>query len=152
MSTPQSTARPGRPTKFSPELAATICLRLSNGETLRQICNDPTMPCRATVCLWLSEKPEFSDQYARARDLQQDYRADEILEIADAAEDAHLAKLRIDARKWLMSKTAPKKYGDRVTNIHEGGDKPIETQDTTLRDTARRIGFVLAAADRQKKD
>ena len=30
------------------------------------------------------------------------------------------SKLRVDARKWLMSKIAPKKYGDRVA--HEHGD------------------------------
>ena len=34
------------------------------------------------------------------------------------------AKLRIDARKWLMSKIAPKKYGDRTdtsVNVGVGG-------------------------------
>jgi hypothetical protein len=35
------------------------------------------------------------------------------------------SRLRIDARKWLASKMAPKKYGDRVEQAHSGGDKPI---------------------------
>ena len=49
--------------------------------------------------------------------------ADEILEIADgvkADDPIRVAQMRIDVRKWLVSKLAPKKYGDRVR--HEGGD------------------------------
>ena len=43
---------------------------------------------------------------------------EEILEIADGtpAEKGAvaLARLRIDTRKWMMSKLAPKKYGDKL--------------------------------------
>jgi hypothetical protein len=37
------------------------------------------------------------------------------------------ARLRVDTRKWAMSKLAPKKYGDRITH---GGDPdaPINHQ------------------------
>ena len=76
------------------------------------------MPTKATVCKWLIENKEFSDQYARARDKQADYFAEEIIEIADSAEAESAAvskaKLQIDARKWAASKIAPKKYGDKV--------------------------------------
>ena len=109
------------------------------------------MPAKTTVFRWLSENPEFQDQYARAREFQASAWEDDILSIADDEdEDPQSRKIRIDARKWIMAKAAPKKYGDRITSIHEGGDKPIETKDVTLRDTARRIGFVLASAIRQK--
>ena len=53
--------------------------------------------------------------------------AKEILEIADApckgaVEVAH-ARNRLDTRKWLASKLAPRKYGDRVEHEHKGGLK-----------------------------
>ena len=31
------------------------------------------------------------------------------------------SRLQVDARKWLLSKLAPKKYGDKVGVQHEGG-------------------------------
>ena len=83
------------------------------------------MPAESTVRLWATEdRNGFSAQYARARDAQMDAMAEDILLIADEenAEDTQRAKLRIDTRKWLMSKMAPKKYGDKVMNEHSGPD------------------------------
>ena len=31
-------------------------------------------------------------------------------------------RLRVDARKWLLSKLAPKKYGDKLTQEHTGAN------------------------------
>ncbi len=61
----------------------------------------------------------------RAREERADLLAKEILEIADApckdaVEVAH-ARNRLDTRKWLASKLAPRKYGDRVEHDHKGG-------------------------------
>jgi Bacteriophage Sf6, terminase small subunit-like len=61
--------------------------------------------------------------------MQADLMADEIIEIADDArndwvmrdgqrvldrENINWARLRIDARKWLMARLAPKKWGNRL--------------------------------------
>ncbi|MEM0732731.1 hypothetical protein [Neisseria perflava] len=107
----------GRPSKYSDELAEKICEKIANGRSLRSICAEAGMPTMSTVCKWLSENKEFSEQYARAREKQADYFAEEIIEIADSAEAESAAvskaKLQIDARKWAASKIAPKKYGDK---------------------------------------
>lgn len=74
----------------------------------------------------------------RAREAQADTLAEEILQIADDGSNdtytddegrTHVdydhisrSKLRVDARKWLASKMAPKKYGDRITNEHTGAN------------------------------
>ncbi|RVJ07872.1 hypothetical protein CN193_04915 [Sinorhizobium meliloti] len=79
---------------------------------------------------------DFGAQYARAREAGMEALADEILQIADSQEgdvittedgreivnhDAiQRARLRVDTRKWLMSKIAPKKYGDRLDLNHSG--------------------------------
>src|SRR6266851_9669037 len=70
-------------------------------------------------------REDFSDMYARAREERADLLAKEILEIADApckdaVEVAH-ARNRLDTRKWLASKLAPRKYGDRAEHDHKGG-------------------------------
>ena len=108
----------GRPTTYSQETADKICELIARGMSLRAICASADMPAGGTVHRWLAEHQDFQEQYARAREEQADYFAEEIIEIADSveAESASVAKakLQIDARKWAASKIAPKKYGDKV--------------------------------------
>ena len=97
----------GRPTKYNGDLIEDICEKIANGRSLRSICAEDGMPTTSTVCKWLIENKEFSEQYARAREKQADYFAEEIIEIADSAEAESAAvskaKLQIDARKWARS-------------------------------------------------
>ena len=123
----------GRPSEFSQEIVDAICERLSEGESLRSICRADDMPSKATVFRWLSSRPEFSDQYARARETQADVIADEILSISDEEPDPQKARVRIDARKWLAGKMRPKVYGDKVTNVHSDPDgKPLNAGPTII--------------------
>ena len=50
----------------------------------------------------------------RARAVQADHYADEIIEIVDMEKDPVRARVRMDGRKWVASKLAPRKYGDRL--------------------------------------
>nr|DAP13833.1 MAG TPA: terminase small subunit [Bacteriophage sp.] len=108
----------GRPSKFSQDLAEKICEQIAHGKSLRAICAEDDMPSTSTVCKWLNENQEFSEQYARARGRQADHYFEEIVEIADSveADSAAVAKarLQVDARKWAASKLAPKKYGEKT--------------------------------------
>lgn len=123
----------GRPCDYSPETAAELCTRMSGGRSLRDVCEDDDMPSKKTVFEWLGKFPEFRDQYAPARDACLEYQAEEILVIADDAtndwmtrndpenpgwlanhDHINRSRLRIDTRKWLLSKLLPKKYGDRI--------------------------------------
>lgn len=127
-----------RPTIFSEELADAICERLASGESLVRICGGDDMPGTTTVFRWLQTIPAFRDRYAMAREAQAERMADEILDIADDGrndvwkDDAGNVKvdtdviarsrLRVDSRKWLMSKMLPKKYGDKVTQEVTGAE------------------------------
>ena len=109
-----------------------ICDRLAAGESLRSICADPAMPSRQTVTWWaMGERgapKTFVDQYARAREAGLLTMADEIQEIADASSElesgpaVQAARLRVDARKWLLSKMMPKQFGDRLGIEGPGGE------------------------------
>lgn len=127
-----------RPSKYSPQLAVAICDLLVDGKSLRTICSTAKMPSRSTVIRWLAENEAFRNQYARARELQADTLAEEILDIADKAvlgerlkkdgkgkvlerqtgDMVERSKLMIDARKWYAGKLQPKKYGERVALDH----------------------------------
>ena len=73
----------GRPSKYSPELVATICERLSKGEPLAAICREVGMPDPSTVWDWQQEREDVSQAIARAREAGEDWLAAECLQIAD---------------------------------------------------------------------
>jgi hypothetical protein len=138
----------GRPSDYSQTIVDTICNRMANGESLRQICRDESMPCRTSVLKWLREHGDFAVQYARARQLLLEYWEDEQVDIADDgsndwidrevkggrtirvldAEHVQRSQLRINTRKWLMSKLAPRKYGEKLDlNVAgQAGAPPIQ--------------------------
>lgn len=117
----------GRPSGYSEEVAGAICMEIMAGKSLRTICAGEDMPSASTVYAWLVQYPEFSAQYAHAREVQADALADEILEIADSETDPNRARVMIDARKWLAGKLRPKKYGDRVALDHKvDGNQPMQ--------------------------
>ena len=115
-----------RPSEFSQETADYICEQLIEGRSLRSICSDEGAPSASTVCRWLSSNEEFRKQYAHARELQADALFDETLDIADDkavdAVEVQRARLRVDTRKWMASKLAPKRYGDKLDLTHAGPD------------------------------
>jgi hypothetical protein len=135
----------GRPSDYSPELVAVICARMAEGVSLRSICLDEAMPDKSTVFRWLAAHNEFRDQYARAREARADAMAEEILEISDDdsgdaitdpdsgatrlnTEFVARSRLKVDTRKWLMARMAPKVYGDKVTQELQGPDGgPVST-------------------------
>lgn len=118
----------GRPTIYSPELAAEICRRLAEGMSLRSVCKADDMPDASSVFLWIQVHEEFSKQYARAKEESADAMSEDMLEIADnEAGDVQRDKLKIDTRKWLASKLKPKKYGDKLGIGGADGLPPVQT-------------------------
>lgn len=157
----------GRPSTYTPEIAALICERLATGESLRAICRDDEMPPESTVRGWvLDDVKGFSAQYARARDIGLDALAEETLAIADTPQEGEETeqtddgykvkrgdmlghrKLQVDTRKWLLSKLAPKKYGEKTSMELTGANGgPVQISDT---ERAAKIAALLAAAKARK--
>lgn len=124
-----------RDVKYTAELGKLICEMLADGMTLNAVCRRPEIPVSASgVRKWAAD-PEhpFSAQYVRAREIGYLAMADEIMDICDdgtndwktrgtgedevtVVDHEHIArsKLRVDTRKWLLSKALPKIYGDKV--------------------------------------
>lgn len=95
-----------------------------------------------TFYKWLKEDTEKAKRYAHACEVREEMIFDEILNIADDSnpdvrisddgfpivdgQAVQRSKLRIDARKWVLAKMNPKKYGDKVDLNHGGqADNPV---------------------------
>jgi hypothetical protein len=131
-----ATLKRGRPTDYTPKLVNEICTTIaSSSKGISRLCKDnSSWPTKETIFSWLKTYGDFSDQYARAKRLQIEVLVDEIIEIADDSSQDNIinqqgqiicnnatinrARLRIDTRKWIASKLAPKIYGDKIDNTH----------------------------------
>jgi hypothetical protein len=110
----------GRPPCYTFELSETVLRRVSLGESLRHIGNDPDMPSEPTIRSWcVDDLDGFFQRYARARRLQADAWADRIIEISEEDTEPNDRRVRIDALKWTVSKMFPDRYGDK---LQVGGD------------------------------
>ena len=116
----------GRPSGYSDEIAAQICDRIANGESLRAITCEEGMPSKSMVFRWIVENPTFRDHYTQARESQMESMVDELIDLSDPADKDDMVavqrnRLQVDTRKWVMSKLAPKKYGDNA-NVNITGE------------------------------
>jgi hypothetical protein len=145
---------------YTTAIADEICARHAGGETLNEICRDEHMPSSPTVRGWVIEDIDgFAVRYARARDLLLEHWADESISIADDGsndwmerqrkdgsteivlngEHIHRSRLRIDQRKWLLSKLKPERYGD---SLKLTGDLNLNTK--TDEQLAARLAQLLS--------
>jgi hypothetical protein len=146
----------GSPSIYSEELGAKICEGLREGRTLRSICAAERMPSKTTVLTCAADPNHpFSDHYARAREVGYKQMADDLIDIADGKsvewteadagggdkpsdhdrDAVQRDRLRVDTRKWLLSKALPKVYGDKIVSELTGKDGgPIELAQIDPRD------------------
>jgi hypothetical protein len=98
-----------------------ICEKVAEGLTIRQIAVETNSSC-GTILRWIGERPEFVEQYERARLAAADIFEADIHDAAmnATAEDAAAARVKVDALKWIAARRAPKKYGDKVQQEHSG--------------------------------
>jgi hypothetical protein len=79
--------------------------------------------------VWLKNYTYFMDNYARAREAQADWYADEIISVIDNAKsdrnEIERARIKVEALKWVASKLKPKKYGDKLDLTSDGDRVPI---------------------------
>jgi hypothetical protein len=152
-------------TSLTKEQADAICELIADGASVRNICLMPDMPSRWTVMEALRNDAEFANQYARAREMQADTLAAEILEIADdgtrdmrvddegreIVDHDHIARsrLRVHARQWFAGKVAPKKYGDKLELASNPDNPVIPAETASSRDIARGMLLLIAKAEKE---
>ena len=143
------------------EIAQVVLDSMLSGASMRQSCIKAGIGA-STWIDWVSADRELGERYARAREGLLDAMVDQILTLADApvplldngATDPGLVRqrqLQIDARRWVLSKLAPNKYGDRLDVI------PLDTRgspglNVSVSDSRISITGALAAAQSRLVD
>lgn len=130
----------GRPSKRTPEIEDVILKGIADGESLRKVCAEAKIE-PSTFFDWIQADDGFHKRYARAKEIAAELMADEILNIADDSSEDEMfieaddesgkgakrvqnsefinrSRLRVDSRKWLLSKLLPKKYGEKIGVEH----------------------------------
>jgi hypothetical protein len=114
-----------------------IINRVSEGESVHMIIkhNKDKYPTFSTFYKYINNNKDIEKAYLSAKQIGLEKRAQEIEEIADEEIEyndnaaVQKQKLRIDTRKWLLSKLAPRKYGDKLDLNHGGQDgNPVITK------------------------
>lgn len=134
----------GRTTSYTKAMGEFICEQLAMTErSLRSICAE--LGIHHTKVLYWAEfpdeesRPGFAEMYKRARQIQAEAMFDEIRSIADdsskdktkkniggkmveVVDHEHIMrdKLRVDSRKWILSKMKPERFGDAIKVDHTG--------------------------------
>lgn len=135
----------------------TIFETIENGKSLRYALSQIPLSSK-TFYEWIEEDEEKVKQYARATEERAEAILDEMIDIVDDSsndvdefeiiegivstrtnnEVVQRSRLRYDARKWLVSKLNPKKYGDKLDVTTDGekinhtpifGDNPLDKKE-----------------------
>ncbi len=129
------TTKPKRPDKQ--DAIEAVLLNMHAGLSCFKACQSVGVS-HSTFLGWVNEDAELADKYARAREDLIERIAQEVIELSDmdvgeqpdgkkdwAAVQKH--KLQVDTRKWLLSKLAPRKYGDKL-ELTGDPDRPLAIQ------------------------
>jgi len=138
----------GRPTLYTRELAELICEKVATTAIgLEDLCRlYPELPSHDTIKKWRKEHQEFSALYHDAKVFQSRLLVEECENLipdlktyvdSDGNEridpaSAALLKAKIDHRRWMAARLAPRIYGDKqtieqtVTVKHEDALKDLE--------------------------
>lgn len=138
---------------YSKENKETICKTIfdliESGKSLRYALKEVNLSSKSFFD-WLQEDEEKVKQYAYVTDVRTELKFESIEQdyLEEPQRDAltgkidsgwvQLQRLKIDAKKWELSKLKPKKYGDKIQTEHSGeittnvislgnGIKPNET-------------------------
>lgn len=126
---PKGRGRP--PFQWTPEIEDYIICKIVAGHSLRAIATQAEsdfkgkqFPSLETLMVYVASNKDFSERYARAKDIQQDLMAETIIDIIDGRHpdfiNAELGQRKesVEARKWIMGKLRRKKWGEvKVTEV-----------------------------------
>ena len=102
--------------------------RISIGESLNEVCKDPDMPSIAGVygAIMRDGTGELAKKYTQAMVCRADVKFNELEEIgvkaslATHSSTVNGLRLLSDNIKWCIARLNPRKYGERLENVHTG--------------------------------
>jgi hypothetical protein len=119
------------------QLAQAVIESMTDGMSLRKACQEVGVKA-STFLDWVDKSTELAEQYTRARAMLLEHMAEDLMQIADEPVPSTQSgsydtgavqkqRLQVDTRKWLLSKLAPKKYGEKM-QLSGDAENPIAIQ------------------------
>ncbi len=121
--------------KDKDKIVSNIHSLIGGGDSIRVSCQALDI-ATSTYMKWVSESEQYARDHTKAMEERADKLFEEILEIADESsgdtkitpegvvlqnsEFVQRSRLRVDARKWMLGKMQPKKYGDKLDVTSDG--------------------------------
>lgn len=150
--------KPAKPERDKDAISQAVLQGMRDGLSAFKACQAAGVP-QSTFNRWVDADAKLAEDYAHAREDLIERMANELLELADSEvpetgdgkrdwQAIQQRKLQVDSRKWLLSKLAPKKYGDR---LELAGDKENPLQVQTI-DASKLSTDVLAQIIAAKDD
>lgn len=112
------------------EIVTEVCTLIASGKSMRDAIKEVGKASRQSVFDWINEDKKKLDQYARAMEYRADCIFDDIIDIADNTEgdmmmdengrekvnheNIQRSRLKVDTRKWIISKMMPSRYGEKL--------------------------------------
>ena len=134
-------------TEYQQEIAEKICkIIATHTESIEELIEMYNLPPRSTIYDWLWKNETFSGMYKKAKMMQAERMAEELMSIAksekyyvdsegnERIDPGFIQKQRLiaDSTKWIACKLAPRIYGDKqqieqkITINHEDALKELE--------------------------
>jgi hypothetical protein len=106
------------------KISESVLEGMRNGLSAYKACKAAGVP-QSTFCSWVNDDANLAEQYAHAREDLIERMAEEVLHLSDQEvpetgdgkkdwQAVQKHRLQVDSRKWLLSKLAPKKYGEKL--------------------------------------
>ena len=137
----------GRPTLYTDELGKAICEHVASGGSVASFCRDNPPLSVVTIWRWTAIHEQFRKEYELAQEQRPFAHLEMLQKISEEpllgetvttvvnhlgtevrtvqADNVARARLITDNLRWAMSKTCPKKFGDRAQDAPDGG--PAQT-------------------------
>ena len=145
---------------YSDGRATEICERISSGELLTVICNDPHMPTARNVTRWLKAHSDFAALYNMALQDRLTIFEEQVIQFADSipkepqratpssrtekvqfVDPVQTAKLQIEVRMRHLKAGRPSKWGDQSTLMVKQED-PFDCAALSSEEIERRIADI----------
>lgn len=118
------TEKAAKPIRDKAAICQEVLEGMRNGLSAFKACQKAGVP-QSTFNRWVDADAKLAEDYAHAREDLIERMAQEVIELSDQEvpetgdgkkdwQAIQKHKLQVDTRKWLLSKLAPKKYGDKL--------------------------------------
>ena len=133
----------GRPTLYTDELGKAICEHVASGGSVASFCRDHPPLGVVTIWRWTAIHERFRKEYELAQEQRPIAHLEMLQKISEepflgetvttvvnnagtevrtvVADNVARARLITDNLRWAMSKTCPKKFGDRAQDAPDAG-------------------------------